>query len=122
MPNDHIGLYGHDPLNTDNVYIASGTVFWTLALICPPVLTAGAILVWLEKLRAHDRPEGLLETGDSGQGMTGGIIAGIVISEAILGRSHPWTALYNPARLPPPTGSTLQSTVTEVKNNIEVRN
>jgi glycine/D-amino acid oxidase-like deaminating enzyme/nitrite reductase/ring-hydroxylating ferredoxin subunit len=41
-----------------------------------------------------------LATGDSGMGMTHGTIAGILISDQILGRPNPWTQLYDPARLP----------------------
>jgi len=37
-------------------------------------------------------------TGDSGQGMTHGTIAGMLISDLILGRSNPWSALYDPSR------------------------
>jgi Rieske Fe-S protein len=37
-------------------------------------------------------------TGDSGQGMTHGTIAGILIPDLILGRDNPWAALYDPAR------------------------
>jgi glycine/D-amino acid oxidase-like deaminating enzyme/nitrite reductase/ring-hydroxylating ferredoxin subunit len=37
-------------------------------------------------------------TGDSGQGMTHGTIAGILISDLILGRANEWETLYDPAR------------------------
>jgi glycine/D-amino acid oxidase-like deaminating enzyme/nitrite reductase/ring-hydroxylating ferredoxin subunit len=37
-------------------------------------------------------------TGDSGMGMTHGTIAGIVLTDLILGRENPWTRLYDPAR------------------------
>lgn len=37
-------------------------------------------------------------TGDSGQGMTHGIIAGILLTDLIVGRQNPWTSLYDPAR------------------------
>ena len=37
-------------------------------------------------------------TGDSGQGMTHGTIAGMLISDLILGRPNPWSALYDPSR------------------------
>lgn len=37
-------------------------------------------------------------TGDSGMGMTHGTIAGLLLADLILGRSNPWTALYDPAR------------------------
>jgi len=38
-------------------------------------------------------------TGDSGQGMTHGTIAGILISDLILGRDNPWAELYDPSRI-----------------------
>jgi glycine/D-amino acid oxidase-like deaminating enzyme/nitrite reductase/ring-hydroxylating ferredoxin subunit len=37
-------------------------------------------------------------TGDSGQGMTHGTIAGMLISDLILGRPNPWSVLYEPSR------------------------
>ena len=40
-----------------------------------------------------------IATGDSGQGMTHGTIAGILIPDLILGRDNPWTTLYDPARV-----------------------
>ena len=39
-----------------------------------------------------------IATGDSGQGMTHGTIAGILLTDLIVGRQNPWTALYDPAR------------------------
>jgi glycine/D-amino acid oxidase-like deaminating enzyme/nitrite reductase/ring-hydroxylating ferredoxin subunit len=41
-----------------------------------------------------------LATGDSGMGMTHGTIAGILLTDLVLGRSSPWAALYDPARVP----------------------
>lgn len=38
-------------------------------------------------------------TGDSGQGMTHGALAGILLRDAILSRPNPWQGLYSPARL-----------------------
>lgn len=38
-------------------------------------------------------------TGDSGMGMTHGTIAGMLISDLILGRSNPWEKLYDPGRV-----------------------
>ena len=38
-------------------------------------------------------------TGDSGQGMTHGTIAGILLTDLIQGRDNNWTELYNPSRL-----------------------
>ena len=37
-------------------------------------------------------------TGDSGNGMTHGTIAGILITDLICGRENPWTKLYDPSR------------------------
>jgi len=37
-------------------------------------------------------------TGDSGNGMTHGTIAGLLLAALIEGREHPWAKLYNPAR------------------------
>src|SRR5215218_7373896 len=37
-------------------------------------------------------------TGDSGQGMTHGTIAGILISDLVLGRPNEWETLYDPSR------------------------
>jgi glycine/D-amino acid oxidase-like deaminating enzyme/nitrite reductase/ring-hydroxylating ferredoxin subunit len=44
-------------------------------------------------------------TGDSGNGMTHGTIAGTLITDLICGRENPWTKLYDPRR------KTLQPTV-----------
>jgi glycine/D-amino acid oxidase-like deaminating enzyme/nitrite reductase/ring-hydroxylating ferredoxin subunit len=37
-------------------------------------------------------------TGDSGMGMTHGTLAGLILSDLIVGKSNPWAALYDPAR------------------------
>ncbi len=37
-------------------------------------------------------------TGDSGNGMTHGAIAGMLLRELVLGRDHPWSTLYDPNR------------------------
>jgi glycine/D-amino acid oxidase-like deaminating enzyme/nitrite reductase/ring-hydroxylating ferredoxin subunit len=39
-------------------------------------------------------------TGDSGQGLTHGTIAGILLCDLITGKPNPWTAIYDPARKP----------------------
>jgi Rieske Fe-S protein len=39
-----------------------------------------------------------LATGDSGQGMTHGTIAGLVISDLVQGSRNPWEKIYDPAR------------------------
>jgi glycine/D-amino acid oxidase-like deaminating enzyme/nitrite reductase/ring-hydroxylating ferredoxin subunit len=40
-----------------------------------------------------------IATGDSGNGMTHGTIAGIILNELVQGRKHQWTRLYDPARV-----------------------
>jgi glycine/D-amino acid oxidase-like deaminating enzyme/nitrite reductase/ring-hydroxylating ferredoxin subunit len=37
-------------------------------------------------------------TGDSGMGMTHGTIAGLLLTDLIMGRENPWTQLYDPSR------------------------
>jgi len=37
-------------------------------------------------------------TGDSGQGITHGTIAGMLLSDLITGKDHPWKELYDPSR------------------------
>jgi glycine/D-amino acid oxidase-like deaminating enzyme/nitrite reductase/ring-hydroxylating ferredoxin subunit len=37
-------------------------------------------------------------TGDSGNGITHGTLAGILITDLIVGRDNPWTKLYDPSR------------------------
>jgi glycine/D-amino acid oxidase-like deaminating enzyme/nitrite reductase/ring-hydroxylating ferredoxin subunit len=58
-PADSLAFIGRNPLDQDNVFIA---------------------------------------TGDSGQGMTHGTIAGLLITDLIQGRTNPWSHLYDPAR------------------------
>lgn len=57
---DGLAFLGRNPLDADNVYIA---------------------------------------TGDSGMGMTHGTIAGMLITDLILGRENPWATLYDPSRV-----------------------
>ncbi|MGE0243904.1 MAG: NAD(P)/FAD-dependent oxidoreductase, partial [Nitrososphaeraceae archaeon] len=40
-----------------------------------------------------------IATGDSGNGITHGTIAGIIITELILGKNSQWVSLYNPSRI-----------------------
>ncbi|CAI5986568.1 unnamed protein product [Closterium sp. NIES-65] len=61
-PVDFLGLYGRNPMDSTNTYIA---------------------------------------TGDSGQGMTGGTIAAMIISDLICRRPNPFVEIYSPSRLPP---------------------
>jgi Rieske Fe-S protein len=45
-----------------------------------------------------DSPNVYIATGDSGMGMTHGTIAGILLTDLILGRENPWAHLYDPSR------------------------
>lgn len=46
-----------------------------------------------------DKDNVYIATGDSGQGMTHGTIAGILIPDLIMGRENRWKKLYDPSRL-----------------------
>ncbi len=74
-PVDSLALIGRNPLDSDNVYIA---------------------------------------TGDSGNGMTHGTIAGMLLTDLIAGRGNPWEKLYDPAR------KTLAATKEFAKENLNV--
>ena len=41
-----------------------------------------------------------IATGDSGNGITHGAIAGLLLTDLILGRNNPWAELYDPSRKP----------------------
>jgi glycine/D-amino acid oxidase-like deaminating enzyme/nitrite reductase/ring-hydroxylating ferredoxin subunit len=45
-----------------------------------------------------DEENVLIATGDSGNGMTHGTIAGILLTDLIMGRSNDWEKLYDPTR------------------------
>ncbi|MBA2457397.1 MAG: FAD-dependent oxidoreductase [Gemmatimonadales bacterium] len=61
-----------------------------------------------------DKGHILIATGDSGHGMTHGTIAGILLTDLILGRANPWETLYDPAR------KSLKSATEYVKENVNV--
>jgi Rieske Fe-S protein len=56
----------------------------------------------------------MIATGDSGNGMTHGTIAGLLIPDLIEGRPNPWAGLYDPAR------KTLQAAGTFARENLKV--
>jgi glycine/D-amino acid oxidase-like deaminating enzyme/nitrite reductase/ring-hydroxylating ferredoxin subunit len=45
-----------------------------------------------------DQDNVFIVTGDSGMGMTHGTIAGMLLTDLILGRENPWATLYDPSR------------------------
>jgi glycine/D-amino acid oxidase-like deaminating enzyme/nitrite reductase/ring-hydroxylating ferredoxin subunit len=47
-----------------------------------------------------DRDNVYVVTGDSGTGITHGTIAGLLLTDLILGRRNPWQKIYDPARKP----------------------
>jgi glycine/D-amino acid oxidase-like deaminating enzyme/nitrite reductase/ring-hydroxylating ferredoxin subunit len=55
-----------------------------------------------------------IATGDSGNGMTHGTIAGIILNELVQGRKHQWARLYDPSRI------RLRATPEFVKENFNV--
>ncbi|MEO7971107.1 MAG: FAD-dependent oxidoreductase [bacterium] len=74
-PNDGLAFIGRNPLDSKNVYIA---------------------------------------TGDSGNGMTHGTIAGILLTDLIVGRKNEWESIYDPSRI------TLKALPEFVKENLNV--
>ncbi len=55
-----------------------------------------------------------IATGDSGQGMTHGTIAGLLLTDLITGRDNPWATLYDPDR------TTLRAAAEYAKENLNV--
>lgn len=74
-PVDGMAFIGRNPLDEDNVFIA---------------------------------------TGDSGNGMTHGTIAGILLTDLIMGRENEWATLYDPSRI------TLRAAFEFAKENLNV--
>lgn len=61
-----------------------------------------------------DAPNVFIATGDSGNGMTHGALAGILLTDLILKRNNPWEKLYDPGRV------TLRALPELVKENANV--
>jgi len=61
-----------------------------------------------------DKGHIFVATGDSGHGITHGTIAGMLISDLILGRGNEWQRLYEPSR------KTVRSTAEYVRENLNV--
>ncbi|HEX8650502.1 MAG TPA: FAD-dependent oxidoreductase [Pyrinomonadaceae bacterium] len=61
-----------------------------------------------------DAPNVMIATGDSGMGMTHGTIAGILLTDLIIGRENEWATLYDPSRL------TLRAAGEFAKENLNV--
>lgn len=61
-----------------------------------------------------DEDNVFIVTGDSGNGMTHGTIAGILLTDLIAGRANDWATLYDPSRI------TLKAGVEFAKENLNV--
>jgi Rieske Fe-S protein len=61
-----------------------------------------------------DKPNVYVATGDSGNGMTHGTIAGMLLTDLIQGRTNEWAELYDPGRV------ILRTTPDFVKENANV--
>lgn len=55
-------------------------------------------VAFIGRATAHAKENVFIATGDSGMGLTHGTIAGILITDLIMGRPNPWEKLYNPSR------------------------
>jgi Rieske Fe-S protein len=49
----------------------------------------------------NDHGNVFIATGDTGMGMTHGTIAGILLTDLVMGRTNPWERLYDPSRVRP---------------------
>ncbi|RAK00282.1 glycine/D-amino acid oxidase-like deaminating enzyme [Larkinella arboricola] len=76
----------HFPMATEVVYRWSGQVMEPLDA-----------MAFIGKNPGNDHI--YIVTGDSGNGMTHGTIAGLLIPDLILGRENPWAKLYDPSRI-----------------------
>ena len=65
---------------------------------------------------AVDRPNVYFATGDSGQGMTHGTIAGMLIADLIQGRPNQWQELFDPGRFPVQSGDFYQENLSVVRH------
>ena len=64
--------------------------------------------------RNHNNDEVYIATGDSGEGMTNGIIAGILLRDLVLGRENEWARIYDPRR------TTLKAALETMRENLDV--
>jgi glycine/D-amino acid oxidase-like deaminating enzyme/nitrite reductase/ring-hydroxylating ferredoxin subunit len=70
--------------------------------------------------RSADSERVFLATGDSGQGMTNGVVASLLIRDLIIAGSSPWTELYDPNRIIPKSiGEYVSENLTPLANFAE---
>jgi glycine/D-amino acid oxidase-like deaminating enzyme/nitrite reductase/ring-hydroxylating ferredoxin subunit len=63
-----------------------------------------------------------IATGDSGNGITHGTVAGILLTDMILGKSNSWASLYDPSREPRKKADVLKEEKGEEKEKDEIKN
>jgi glycine/D-amino acid oxidase-like deaminating enzyme/nitrite reductase/ring-hydroxylating ferredoxin subunit len=62
----------------------------------------------------QDSPNNFVATGDSGHGMTHGTIAGMLLTDLILGRQNDWASIYSPCRV------VTNATLDYIRDNVTV--
>lgn len=69
-----------------------------------------------------DRDNIFIATGDSGNGITHGTVAGMLLVDLVLGRKNEWAGLYDPARKPvdPYKGEGVQQGQSEKKDRVHI--
>lgn len=69
-----------------------------------------------------DRDNVFIATGDSGNGMTHGTVAGMLLTDLVLGRKNEWAGLYDPVRkmVDPYEGASEQQGQSEKKDRTQV--
>jgi glycine/D-amino acid oxidase-like deaminating enzyme/nitrite reductase/ring-hydroxylating ferredoxin subunit len=69
----------------------------------------------------HDAENVFIATGDSGMGMTHGTIAGILLTDLIMGRANPWEKIFDPSRVPvKAAGTFLQENLNVAKKYVDL--
>jgi Rieske Fe-S protein len=68
--------------------------------------------------REAKRQRIFVATGDSGQGMTHGVVAGLIIPDLIEGKENAFAAVYDPARKPLKAAATFVSENSTVVTNL----
>jgi Rieske Fe-S protein len=64
--------------------------------------------------RNHGNNEVYIATGDSGEGMTNTVVAGMLLRDLILGRENAWAGIYDPRR------ATLKAAGEAIRENLDV--
>ncbi len=119
-PVDMLHIIGHDPLKPGehDQYIVTGMIsrnsnVFSLTKTC-------RFWLWSTGFLAHQSPYTLQCAGDSGQGMTGSTIGGILIKDMILGVENPWAEVYAPSRCLPLSKSTMCSLISQTAHTVQV--